>query len=142
MFVQGPLASSRRRDDVRPTMRCFPGNGIDDGSCRDQPGGGLRRPHDATFEWNSIVGTWVRAHLNGVEGEEEAVSGVDGHEFGDRRMAASHLSPSELLDRFPARLLMERLSIPMIAVNVAGDIMIANDAFAELSEVLRKLSCR
>jgi PAS domain-containing protein len=75
---------------------------------------------------------WVRAHLNGVEGEEEAVSGVDGYEFGDGRRAASHLSPSELLDRFPARLLMERLSIPMIAVNVAGDIMIANDAFAEL----------
>jgi PAS domain-containing protein len=73
------------------------------------------------------------------------VSGVDGSEFGDRRRAASHLSPSELLDRFPARLLMERLSIPMIAVNVAGDIMIANGAFAELvgspPEVVLSLKC-
>jgi PAS domain-containing protein len=79
---------------------------------------------------------------NGVEGEEEAVSGVDGYEFRDRRRAASHLSPLELLDRFPARLLMERLSIPMIAVNVAGDIMIANGAFAELVGSPPKWSCR
>lgn len=55
-----------------------------------------------------------------------------GSSFVDRRTSALNVSPTDLLEKMPARTLMERLSIPLVAVNDDGDLVTANAAFAEL----------
>ena len=50
----------------------------------------------------------------------------------DRRQPTAHLSVADLLEKIPARSLMERLSIPLAAVSDDGDVLLANDAFAKL----------
>ena len=47
----------------------------------------------------------------------------------DRRRARD-LDPHAVLESVPARSLMERLSIPLVAVSDSGHIVAANDAFA------------
>ena len=50
----------------------------------------------------------------------------------ERRQSAVDLSAADLFDEVPARSLMERLSIPLLAISDDGAVIIANDAFAEL----------
>ena len=55
------------------------------------------------------------------------------------------LDPRAVLDSLPARSLMERLSIPLVAVSDSGRLVAANDAFAALlgypADRLAEITC-
>jgi PAS domain-containing protein len=77
----------------------------------------------------------VNARLlgGGLHGQSRDGAGIDGdRRIEGRRTGASDDSPTDILTRMPAVVVLERLPVPSLAVARDGIILFANTAFAEM----------